>query len=96
VEDEPRIWSVLDRDHRLVLAVSDEPGIFNFTKPPEDDVDPVECEFATLQCYSLKAEPEMLRLLFAARDLEEFLETLMEQGYKVIEGRPRADRIARL
>ena len=90
------IWSIYDRDHRLVLGISDDPGIFNFTKPTDDEVEPVECEFATLQCYSLKAEPELLNILFSVTDLEELLDRLIHAGFKVIEGRPQPSRFARL
>ena len=91
-----QIWSVYDRKDRLVLGVSDEPGIFNFTKPPEEEVDPVECDFATLQCYDLAAEPELLNILCRAVDLEEFLDVLIAKGFKVIEGRPQPSKFARL
>jgi len=92
----PQIWSVYSRDHRLVLGVSDEPGIFNFTRPTDEDVDPVECDFCTLQCYDLDAEPEILNLLFSVGDLEEFLDMLIMKGFKVIEGRPQPGKFARL
>ena len=91
-----RIWSIYNRDDRLVLGLSDEPGIFNFTKPTDDDVAPIECEFATLQCYDLHAEPEILNILFASSDLEELLDRLSGRGFKVIEGRPQPRKFARL
>ncbi len=91
-----RIWSVYSREHRLVLGVSDEPGIFNFTRPTDDEVEPVECAFATLQCYDLAAEPEILNQLFAAYDLDSFLDRLTDRGFKVIEGRPQPMKFARL
>ncbi|MCC7382618.1 MAG: hypothetical protein IT384_12345 [Deltaproteobacteria bacterium] len=91
-----RIWSVYDRDRRLVLAVADEPGIFNFSKPPDDDVEPIECEFATLQCYDTKAEPELLNIVLRCQDLEELLDELTNKGFAVIEGRPQPRKFARL
>jgi len=91
-----RVWSIYNREQRLVLGVSDEPGIFNFTKPTDDEVDPVECDYATLQCYDLAVEPEMLNLLGRSVDVEEFLDRLSAKGYKVIEGRPRPMKFARL
>lgn len=92
----PRIWSVYDRDHRLALAISDEPGIFNFARMPDESLDPVEIPYATLQCYDVKAEPELLTLAIRAQDLEELLDRLRQVGFKVIEGRPRAMKFARL
>lgn len=92
----PRIWTVFDRNLRLVLAVSDEPGIFNFAQIPDDEVEPIECEFATLQCYNVLAEPELLNHLLRSRDVEEFLETLLDHGFKVLNGRPQIAKIARL
>lgn len=91
-----KIWSIYDRDHRLVLGVSDEPGIFNFTKVPDEDSDPIECDFATLQCYDLHVEPEVLNVLFRSSDLEEFLDRIRDRGFKVIEGRPQPRKFARL
>jgi hypothetical protein len=91
-----RIWSVFDKEGRLALAISDEPGEFNFARMPPDDVDPVDCAFATIQCYSSKAEPEMLNLLMRSDDLEAFLDALTSAGYKVRQGRPRSKRFARL
>ena len=91
-----RIWSVFDREGRLVLALSDQPGEFNFTRVPEDDTDPVECEFATLQCYIAEAEPEMLNILFRSDDVDDFLERLRERRYRVIDGRPQPSKFARL
>lgn len=91
-----QIWSIYDRDHRLVLAISDEPGIFNFARMPDDGLDPVEIPFATLQCYDPKAEPELLTHTVRSQDLEELLDRLRHAGFKVIEGRPRAMKFARL
>lgn len=91
-----QIWSIYDKNYRLVLGVSDEPGIFNFTKPTDDEVDPIECDYATLQCYDLSVEPDVLNLLFAARDIEEFLDSLSTRGYKVITGRPQPMKFAKL
>jgi hypothetical protein len=96
VDGQPRIWSIYNRDDRLILALSDEPGEFNFARVPDEDCDPVECAFATLQCYDVKAEPEMLNLLFRSTDLEDFLDRLRAAGHKVREGRPRPKKIARL
>jgi hypothetical protein len=94
--DEPRIWSVFDREGRLVLALAEQPGEFNFARLPDDDVEPVECDFATVQCYSTEVEPQMLNLLFRATDLEDFLERLRGARYRVVEGRPKPYKIARL
>lgn len=91
-----RIWSVYDRDYRLVLAVSDDPGIFNFARLPDEEVEPVECNFATLQAYDVHAEPELLNILLRCQDLEEFLDELGNKGFKVIEGRPSPRKFARL
>jgi len=91
-----QIWSIYDREHRLVLAISDEPGIFNFAHIPDESLDPVEIPFATLQCYDVRAEPELLNLSVRARDLEELLDALRQAKFKVIEGRPRAMKFARL
>ena len=52
-----RIWSVFNRDERLALALSDEPGVFNFTRLPDEKADIVECPFATLQCYVFPHRP---------------------------------------
>lgn len=93
---EVRIWSVFDREGRLVLALSDQPGEFNFTRLPDDDVDPVECAFATVQCYAGEIEPEMLNLLFRSEDVEDFLERLRDKRYRVITGRPQPSKFARL
>ncbi len=91
-----QIWSVYNRDDRLVLALSDEPGEFNFTRLPDDDVDPIECPFATLQCYFTHEEPQILNLLFRSRNLEDFIDSLLSHGYKVRQGRPMPGRFARL
>jgi hypothetical protein len=91
-----RVWSVYDGNYRLVVALSDEPGSFNFTRLPEDDVEPVACEFATLQCYDTAAEPQILNLLFRSRDIDEFLDRLRDHDFKVIDGRPQISKLARL
>lgn len=96
MDEAPRFYSVLDRDARLVLALSEDPGLFHMTRPPDEDTAPVECGYATIQCYDARAEAEMLRLVFGARDLEELLENLRARGYKVIEGPLQASKIARL
>jgi hypothetical protein len=93
---EVRIWSVFNRDERLVLALSDEPGEFNFTRLPDEEADIVECPFATLQCYDVKAESELLNLMYASGGVDDLLNRLVETGYRVVEGRPRVGRIARL
>ncbi len=95
-EAEARIWSIYNKEQRLVLALSDEPGEVNFSKVPDDDVDPVECGFATLQCYDSKSEPEILTILFRSSDLEDFLDRMLNAGFKVREGRPKPSRFARL
>jgi hypothetical protein len=95
-ERKVKIWSIYNRDQRLVLALSDEPGELNFSKVPDEDTDPVECPFATLQCYDTKSEPEILTILFRSSDLEDFLDRMLNAGFKVREGRPRPRRFARL
>jgi hypothetical protein len=91
-----RIWSVFNRDERLVLALSDEPGQFNFTRLPDEEADIVECPFATLQCYDVKAEPELLNMMYASGGIDEMLDRLAKASFRVVEGRPRVGRIARL
>lgn len=91
-----QIWSVFNKDDRLVLAMSNEPGEFNFTRLPDDDVDPIECPFATLQCYFSHEEPQILNLLFRSRNLEDFIDHLLSHGYKVRAGRPTPSKFARL
>jgi hypothetical protein len=91
-----QIWSVYDRENRLVLGLSDEPGIFNFAKPPADDVDPVECHFATLQCYDIRIETALLTILDRCDDLDDFLQALIDASYSVINGQPRPGKFARL
>jgi len=91
-----QIWSVYNRENRLVLGLSDEPGIFNFAKPPADDVDPVECPYATFQCYDVSVEAELLTLVDECEDLEYFLQALIDGGYSVMEGQPRPGKFARL
>ena len=92
----PRIWSVFDREGRLAVAVSDQPGEFNFTRIPDDDVEPVECSFCTVQCYASEQEPVILTQLARSGDVEEFLDRLREQKYRVVEGRPQPSKFARL
>lgn len=94
--DEVRIWSVYNRDDRLVLALSEEPGEFNFTRIPEDGTDIVTCPFATMQCYLTEVEPDVLNHMKRARNLNDFLRRLRKQGYKVIDGRPQPSKFARL
>ena len=91
-----QIWSVYNKDDRLVLALSNQPGEFNFTRLPDDDVEPIECPFATLQCYFTHEEPQILNLLFRARGLEDFIDSLLSHGYKVRQGRPTPSKFARL
>ncbi|MBK6684238.1 MAG: hypothetical protein IPG45_07175 [Deltaproteobacteria bacterium] len=93
---EVRIWSVYDRDDRLVLILSDEPGDFNFTRIPDEDCDPVECEYATIQCYRSTIEPDVLNAVFRSTEVEELLQRLKKGGYKVRNGRPTPARFARL
>lgn len=93
---EVRIWSVFDREGRLVVAVSDQPGEFNFSRIPDDDVEPIECAFCTVQCYATEQEPVVLTQLARSGDVEEFLDRLIEQKYRVVEGRPRPFTFARL
>lgn len=93
---EPRIYSVYDRDGRLVLGVTDEPGEMGLTRPPEDDSEIIEISWATLQCYRLEAEPELLKLVVRAPDLPSFLDKLKSLRYRVVEGRPRPMTFARL
>lgn len=94
--DPVRIYSVLDREARLVLAISDEPGHFHLTRPPDVELVPIECAYATLQCYDARAEPDLLRMAFEAHDLEELLERLKARGFRVLDGRIQAKKIARL
>ncbi len=91
-----RVWSIYDREYRLVLAVSDEPGIFNFAKVPDESIEPIEISFATLQCYDVHAEPELLNIVMRCGGVDELLEGLSARGFKVIEGRPAPRRFARL
>ena len=90
------IWSVYDKHGRLVLGISDEPGIFNFAKPPADDVDPCECNFGTFQCYDIRVESEFLDLLDKVHDLEMFFDALLDRGYNIVPGQPRPGQFARL
>lgn len=94
--DEPKIWSIYSREDRLILALSDEPGVFNFARAPADDMEPLECAYATLQCYDPKAEAEILDLMVRSTDLEDFLDRLHTARFKIREGRPRPSRFARL
>ncbi len=94
--DEPRVYSVLDREARLVLSLTDEPGHFHLSRPPEDPSTLIECSYATLQCYDARSEAELLRLVFQIQDFEELLENLKARGYRVIEGQIQASKIARL
>lgn len=94
--DDARIWSVYNKDDRLVLALSDEPGEFNFTRLPEEETDIVECSFATVQCYLTEVEPDALNILRKAVHLDDFLRLLKKRGYKVREGRPQPSKFARL
>lgn len=94
--EELGIWSVFDRDGRLVLGLSDEPGEFVFTRPVDDACDEVPCPFASLQCFQTSAEPELLRHMARAHDLEDFLDTLRAHGFRVLAGRPQPRRFARL
>lgn len=87
---------MFDRDDRLVLCLSDEPGEFSFTRPIDEDADELTCPFASLQCFQTRAEPELLTLLTRASDLDDFLEVLQANGYRVILGRPRPGDFARL
>lgn len=89
------IFGVYDRNERLVLILSEEPGEFNFARLPEEDVE-VPCDFATLQCFSEAHEGELLGVLRESRDLNDFLMRLSERGYKVRSGRPQAGFLARL
>jgi hypothetical protein len=91
-----QIWSVYNRESRLILGLSDEPGIFNFARPPSDEVEPLECEFATFQCYDATVEAELLCLLDATSDLDDFFQGLLDAGYKIVEGQPQPGRFARL
>lgn len=91
-----RVWSVFDRDGRLAMSLSNEPGEFIFTRPTDEDTDPVECDFATLQCFQVQVEPELLTLLRGTTSLGEFLESLSAKKYRVMEGRPKPSGFARL
>ncbi len=85
-----------DREERLVLACSDVPGDVNFARPPDDSAEPVTCPFATVQAYDPRVESDLLDELVKAHDLGDFLERLARRGFRVREGRPRIQRIARL
>jgi hypothetical protein len=87
-----RIWSVYHHDRRLVLALSDQPGQYNFAHLPPEDVDPVECPFATVQCYDTEGESDVLKALIRSRDVEEFIEKLENLGYLVEQGRPKSHK----
>ena len=90
------IWSVYNRESRLVLGLSDEPGIFNFAIPPADEVEPFECSFATFQCYDVSIEAQMLSLVDQAEDLESFFDSLLSAGFNVVPGQPQPGKFARL
>ncbi len=92
----PQIWSVFDRKERLVLAVSDEPGEFNFAQLPDEGADPVFCNFATIQCYDATVESEVLGILTRSQSAQDIIELLQAAGFRVIEGRPKVASIARL
>lgn len=94
--DDVRIWSIFNADDRLVVALSDEPGEFNFTKIPDDTAEIVECRFATVQCYLAEVEPDVLTEMKRAKNLDDFLRRLAKKGYKVREGRPQPRKFARL
>jgi hypothetical protein len=95
MEASPSIYGVYDRNERLVLILSDEPGEFNFARLPEDDLE-VPCAFATLQCFAEGHEGDLLAILKASADLEGFLARLAEAGYRVRPGRPKVGGLARL
>ena len=90
------IWSVYNRESRLVLGLSDEPGIFNFAIPPSDEVEPFECNFATFQCYDVSVESQLLSLVDQAEDLESFFDSLINAGFNVVPGQPQPGKFARL
>jgi hypothetical protein len=94
--DDVRIWSIFNADDRLVIAISDEPGEFNFTKIPDEDAEIIECDFATIQCYLSEVEPDALNVLFGSKNLKDFLKRLAKKGYKIREGRPQPRKFARL
>lgn len=89
------IYGVYDRQERLVLILSDEPGEFNFAKLPEEDLE-VPCDFATLQCFSEAHEADLLSLLMASDDMPSYLQRLSDAGFRVRPGRPRVGFLARL
>lgn len=94
--DDVRIWSIYNKDDRLVLALSDEPGEFNFTRIPDEGTDIVTCPFATLQCYLTAVEPDVLNVMKRSKNLRDFLKRMTKAGYKVREGRPQPSKFARL
>lgn len=96
MDDGPQIWSVFDRNERLVLAVSEEPGEFNFAQLPDEGADPVFCNFATVQCYDPTVESEALNILTKSRSAQDIIELLQTAGFRVVEGRPKVASIARL
>lgn len=92
----PAIWSVFNRDGRLVLVVSDQPGGFRFARITDHDSASPQCPFATVQSYDATAENDLLTLMCRSVDLDDFLERLRAGGFRVVVGRPRPDRFARL
>ena len=94
--DEPLIWSVFDSEERLVLAISNVPGEFNFARLPDVGADPLFCDFATLQCYTSEVESEALGILTKSRSVKQLLDYLHDAGFRVVEGRPQVAKIARL
>lgn len=87
---------MFDRDERLVLVVSGEPGNVTFARVPEGDVPPVACAFATLQCLDPLIEHDVLRILARCRQVEDLIERLEDRGFRIAGGRPVIGEIARL
>ncbi|MBK8014067.1 MAG: hypothetical protein IPK13_22310 [Deltaproteobacteria bacterium] len=93
---EIQVWSVFDRDDRLVLALSNEPGEYNFARLPPRPVDPVFLPYATVQCYDAKAESALLQMVMASSTVSDLFQRLSGAGYRIQLGRPKTGHFARL
>lgn len=93
---EIQVWSVFDRDDRLVLALSNEPGEYNFARLPPRPVDPVFLTYATIQCYDAKAESALLRMVMESSTVTDLFDRLASAGYRVHLGRPKTGHFAHL
>lgn len=91
-----RVWTIFDGDGRVALTLSDQPGPFQLVQMPAPGTAPIPCAFATAQCYSRRDENRLLTLAIAAQSIDEFLDAVGAAGFRVVTGRPRAQRFARL